>query len=70
MTDNYNALIVVLNHNLRSDDAEPLIFAIQQLKGVVSVKGNVVGIESHIADQRAKQDLGEKLWKVLYPEKR
>ena len=54
MTDRYNALTVVMEKDMRDDDAEALIAAIRQLRGVLSVSGNVA-------------DLGQKLWSVLYP---
>lgn len=68
MTDRYNALIVVLEQDMRDDDAEALLSAIMQLRGVQSVTGNVVDIGSHTSDERARHDLGKKLLHVLYPE--
>ena len=67
MTDRYNALTVVLEHDIRDDDAEDLLAAIRQLRGVLSVSGNVSDLDAHIAQARARHDLGEKLWLVLYP---
>ena len=67
MTDRYNALTVVLEKDIRDDDAEALLAAIRQLRGVLSVSGNVADMGDHIAQERARRDLGEKLWRVLYP---
>lgn len=67
MTDLYSALTVVLEHDMRTDDAENLLTAIRQLRGVLSVAGKVANIESHLAEQRARQELGEKLWRIIYP---
>lgn len=68
MTDRYHSLTVVLEKNLRSDDdAEILIAAIQQLKGVLSVKGHVADLDSVMAEERAKNELGKKLFNVIYP---
>ena len=67
MTDRLNALIVVLDGDIRDDDAEPLMSAIRQLRGVVSVSGNVADSASHIAESRVRHDLGSKLMEVLYP---
>lgn len=69
MTDRLNALTVVLDKDIRVDDAEALISAIRQLRGVASVTGNVSDINTHIAQERARIDLGSKLWEVLYPKK-
>ena len=65
MTDRYCALTVVLEVDVRSDDAEPLINAIQQLRGVLSVRGMVSEPMSYTATQRAKNDLAHKMLKVL-----
>lgn len=67
MTDRYHTLTVVLGNDIRTDDAEALIQAIQQLRGVISVVGAVSDMGSHMAEQRARHVLGTKLWEVLYP---
>lgn len=67
MTDRFNSLTVVLERDIREDDAEALINAINQLRGVLSVSGNVSDVTSHIAEERAKREIGDKLWSVLYP---
>lgn len=68
MTDRYNTLTVVLERDIRKDDAEALISAIQQLRGVLRVAGNIADPAAYIAEERAKREIGEKLWEVLYPE--
>lgn len=67
MTDRYNALLVVLEQDTRDDDAEATIAAIRQIKGVLDVTPNVVSSADHIADMRARHELGQRLWRVLYP---
>lgn len=67
MTDRYNALTVVLEKDIREDDAEALLNAIRQLRGVLSVHGNVADFDDQIAQDRVRHELGEKLWRVLYP---
>lgn len=67
MTDRYNALTVVLESNMRDDDADKLLTAIRQMRGVLEVRGNVADSDSYVAEQRAKRELGDKLWQVLYP---
>lgn len=67
MTDRYNALTVVLEQDIRSDDAEALIEAITCLRGVLKVTPRVANPDEHIAEMRVRQELGEKLWQVLYP---
>ena len=65
MTDRLNSLTVVLDHDYRDDDAESLILAIMQFRGVLSVKGNVADIVSHTAEMRVKTELRTALFKLL-----
>lgn len=69
MTDRHNGFTVTLEHDIRSDDAEATIAAIRQLKGVLAVDPMVSTHADHVAQMRARHELGEKLWRVLYPEK-
>lgn len=65
MTDRYNALTVVLEKDMREDDAQDLLSAIRQLRGVLRVEGNVSDINSHIAYARARGDLSGRLLAAL-----
>lgn len=67
MTDRYNALTVVLDRDVRSDDAESIISAIKMVKGVASVTPNVVDMTDHIAFVRAQSEIGRKIIEVIYP---
>lgn len=67
MTDRYNALTVVLERDIRDDDAEAILAAMRMIKGVRSVTGNVVDMESHIAEERVRHELGQKLIAIIYP---
>lgn len=69
MTTRYNALVVVLEYDVRDDDVEPLINAIRMMRGVASVSGNVASIEEHAAEARVRSELSKKLFGVLYGEK-
>ncbi len=66
MTDRYHTLTVVLERDTRTDDVEALIAAIQQMRGVLKVSGVVSDMDSHMAEERARRELGEKLLAVLY----
>ena len=68
MTDRINSFIVVLESDIRDDDAQPTIDAIRQIRGVLSVEPNVSDAMAFIAESRARRELGTKIWKVLYPE--
>ena len=65
MTDRVNALIVVLEQDLRIDDAEPVIDAIRHIKGVLTVDHQIVTSGNHVATVRAKAELQRRLWEVL-----
>lgn len=68
MTDRYNALTVVLEQDTRDDDAQALIQAIAQLRGVLKVEPNVARVADFVGQERARHELGQKLLKVLYPQ--
>lgn len=70
MTDRVNALTVVLEHDIRDDDIAPLVSALKHLKGVLSVDQHVTNLEDHIAETRARHELGKKLFEVLHPSKK
>lgn len=67
MTDRYHSLTVVLTEDMRTDDAERVLDAIRMIRGVQSVTGIVADASSHMAYQRARRDLGDKLFEVIYP---
>lgn len=67
MTDRVHSLTVVLESDARTDDLEPLVKAIQQLRGVLTVKQHVANFETFMAQERVRRELGEKLMAVLYP---
>ena len=67
MTDRYHSLTVALDRDIRDDDAEPILMAIRMIKGVLSVKPKVADMDSNMAEDRARIDLGQKLWDVIYP---
>ena len=69
MTDCFHTLTVVLERDTRNDDCEPLIEAIKQLRGVLSVEGQISDYRTHMAEQRARRELGEKLFEVLHSDK-
>lgn len=61
MSDRHNALVVVLDANMRSDDLEPLAAAIRQLRGVTEVIPNVSNINDAVSETRVAVDLGNTL---------
>ena len=69
MTDRYHALTVTLERETRDDDAEHLINAIKQMRGVLDVRGEVSTPEVHVAEERARHKLGQQILAVVYPER-
>jgi hypothetical protein len=65
MTDKYNTIVVVLDKDIREDDAENLINAIQLLKGVIAIGGNVTDIDTYAVERRVKLELFNKLVEQL-----
>ena len=65
MTDRINSIIVVLDKDLRTDDAEPILEAIRQLRGVLLVTPKVSQGNDFFAEQRVKRQLLEKLMELL-----
>lgn len=65
MTDRLNALTVVLSQDVRDDDAQKIIEAIMQMRGVLSVTGNVVTISDHVAEMRANEKVRGIIYGVL-----
>lgn len=69
MTDRINAIAVVLEQDTRTDDAEAILSAIRQIRGVLSVESRPVdNFADHIAYMRAKDDLWSKVSAVFWPD--
>ncbi len=68
MTDRIHALTVVLDHDIREDDIEPLLNAIQMMKFVLRVEPIVTTPSDLTARMRASRELHEKLFALLREE--
>ena len=67
MSDRYSGLLVVLEKDMREDDAKPLIEAILMLKGVLQVTPHFQNIDEYIAEGRIKIEFAQKVMNVFYP---
>ena len=68
MTDRVQTLTVVLEHDMRDDDARDLAKMLNAVRGVGRVElGPVVSPVDWLARERAKRELREKLWEELAP---
>ena len=65
MTDRYDSLTVVLEDDIREDDSEALMEAIGQLRGVLTVSGNVTDPRAFIAESRAREQIRRRLFAAL-----
>ena len=67
MTDRYHTLTVVLEKEIRSDDAENLINAIKMIRGVLDVSGNVIDMEGYMAITVARDQMRKQIMDFLWP---
>jgi len=65
VTARYFALTVLLDEDIREDDAEPIINAIKMIRHVLAVEPHVVEPQTWLAEERAKNELRSKLWEAL-----
>lgn len=65
MTDRVNAFVVVLDKDVRIDDAEAWMNAIKMMKGVVSVTPNISSIDMHVAHMRAHTNIAGAIYDTL-----
>lgn len=68
MSDHYNSFIVILEHDIKDDEAKPIIEAIKQLRGVLNVEPHIAGFEDAIAQSRVRTEFGRKLLTIIYPD--
>jgi hypothetical protein len=65
MTAKFNSLTIVLENDVREDDAQTLINAILMLKGVLSVEGNVSSVTDYVAESRVKTEVRNRLFEII-----
>ena len=68
MTDRVVTLTVALDRDYRIDDVENITNAIRMIKGVAAVDIDVATPETYWAKTTARQELCEKIFKVLRDE--
>ncbi|HUT90116.1 MAG TPA: hypothetical protein VMY37_11505 [Thermoguttaceae bacterium] len=67
MTDRLKGCVVVFDEDIREDDAEPLMAAIAQLRGVLSIQPSIRTADDWMIRERVRRELTEKLCEVLRP---
>lgn len=68
MTDRVKGLTVTLSKDIRTDDVQAIKQAIEMIVGVTKVDFSIVTTDDHFNRTRIRQELSEKLWKVLKEE--
>jgi hypothetical protein len=67
VTNRIHSFTVVLDENMREEDAEAIANAIRLMRGILRVESNVSDPGQFVAEARVRRELGDKLWEVLYP---
>jgi len=67
MSDKFCTLTVTLNRDLPQDEVELVMSAIRQLQAVSDVSATAQDPMGLMAIVRARRDLENRLWDVLYP---
>jgi hypothetical protein len=65
MTARINSFTVILEKDMREDDAEALKSALSMMKGVISVQGNVTDVLDVVSYSRAKMELVNKVVEMI-----
>ena len=61
MTDRIKGLTVALTHDIRADDCQQIIDAIQMVKGVEGVEMHIACPMDYITKQQVKAELRDKI---------
>ncbi len=70
MTDRIHSFVVVLDKEIREDDAEATIQAIRQIKNVIKVIPQIATVDHYVAKSQARYELQNKLWKMFEEDKK
>ena len=68
MTIRHSGYVIILEKDIREDDAEDLIKLLRNIRGVAEVKPVAAGVEGIIAKEQARRELIDKIWKALTEE--
>ena len=56
MTDRIKGVLITFEKDIRDDDAKPIIEALNMIKGVLTVKHYVTGMEDYMLYQKGHMD--------------
>jgi hypothetical protein len=67
MSDRTNVITVVLEKEIRVDESKRITDAICMIRGVLSAEPEVADFSDHMHIQRARHEIGAKLFDIIYP---
>ena len=65
MTDRHSGYVVILDGEMREDDAQATIAALRQIKGVVDVKPVVRGINDFVAAVQERHRIMKAIYEIF-----
>lgn len=68
MTDRAKGCWIAFEHDIRTDDVEPLVAAIKQLRGVAAVELSIASPDDWMCRVRAGREIRKQIMGLLYPD--
>ena len=65
MSDRINSFTIVLDKDIKDEDAQPLIAGLKMFKGVIDVTPNVTTPDLHVALIRERYRINDELLKII-----
>lgn len=67
MSSKINSITIVFKNDISEEYCNRLIEAFSLYAGIQSIDRNITDHNLYVAESRVRNELGEKLWEVLYP---
>jgi hypothetical protein len=68
MTDRIKGVLITFEKDICDDDAKPIIEALEMIKGVLTVKPYVTGMEDYMLYQKGHMDARKQIFEFLKKE--
>lgn len=66
MTDRVSAFIVILDKDMRDDDAGETLVTLRNIKHVLSVEAHVADVNAAVAESRVRNEIGLKIFNLIH----
>lgn len=66
MTDRHAGYIITLKEDIREEESQAVISALGLMRGVISVEPVASDLALHIAQRRARTDLGQRILDLIW----